>query len=195
MRIKICIITPDGVFQNEEAEEIVLPTRTGQIGVLSGHAPLITALNIGKITFRKRQTWKNVALIGGFALVKEETVTILVTNAFNASMVDKKEAEKNFIEAKERLNKSKGEKEKIEANFQVKRARAIFSIAEKEILKNILKKKCRNTLVHVFELFVDLVKFLLTLQKMGNETLVLVNMVPLEKSELNFLIVLKKKKK
>merc|ERR1739845_153734 len=113
------------------AEEIVLPTRTGQIGVLSGHAPLI----IGKITFRKRQTWNNVALIGGFALVKEETVTILVTNAFNTSMVDKKEAEKNFIEAKERLNKSKGEKEKIEANFQVKRARAIFSIAEKEILK------------------------------------------------------------
>jgi len=146
MRIKICIITPDGVFQNEEAEEIVLPTRTGQIGVLSGHAPLITALNIGKITFRKRQTWKNVALIGGFALVKEETVTILVTNAFNASMVDKKEAEKNFIEAKERLNKSKGEKEKIEANFQVKRARAIFSIAEKEILKNILKKK--NVEIH-----------------------------------------------
>merc|ERR1712066_709578 len=53
----------------------------------------------------------------------------------------KKEAKKKFIEAKERLNKSKGEKEKIEANFQVKRARAIFSIAEKEILKNILKKK------------------------------------------------------
>merc|ERR1712066_1026487 len=98
-------------------------------------APLITTLNIGKIIFRKRQIWKNIALIGGFALVKEEIVIILVTNAFNTSMVDKKETEKNFIEAKERLNKSKEKKEKIEANFQVKRARAIFSIAEKEILK------------------------------------------------------------
>ena len=49
-------------------------------------------------------------------MVKEEIVIILVTNAFNTSMVDKKETEKNFIEAKERLNKFKEKKEKIKTN-------------------------------------------------------------------------------
>jgi F-type H+-transporting ATPase subunit epsilon len=43
MTLQVCIMTPDQIFWNDQAEEIILPTNTGQMGVLSNHAPLITA--------------------------------------------------------------------------------------------------------------------------------------------------------
>ena len=47
MNLQVCIMTPDNIFWDEEADEIILPTNTGQMGVLTKHAPLITALDIG----------------------------------------------------------------------------------------------------------------------------------------------------
>lgn len=47
MNLQVCIMTPDKIFWDEEVEEIILPTNTGQMGVLTKHAPLITALDIG----------------------------------------------------------------------------------------------------------------------------------------------------
>jgi F-type H+-transporting ATPase subunit epsilon len=76
MRLQVCILTPDCIFQKEEADELILPTSTGQIGVLNNHAPLITALDIGLIIFRQGSNWKPLALIGGFALVQNDQVTI-----------------------------------------------------------------------------------------------------------------------
>merc|ERR1711881_667487 len=61
MKLQVCLLTPDCIFQEKEADELILPTSTGQIGVLVGHAPLITAIDIGLIVFRKDSTWKAVA--------------------------------------------------------------------------------------------------------------------------------------
>ena len=47
MTLQVCIMTPDRIFWNDQAEEIILPTNTGQMGVLSNNAPLINALDIG----------------------------------------------------------------------------------------------------------------------------------------------------
>ena len=71
MTLKVCIMTPDQIFWNKEAEEIILPTNTGQMGVLTNHAPLITALDIGVMSIRTKTEWLPVALMGGFALVKQ----------------------------------------------------------------------------------------------------------------------------
>ena len=78
MSLQVCIMTPARVFWNEQAEELILPTNTGQMGILSNHAPLITALDIGAMMIRTKQDWRAVALMGGFALVKNNQVTILV---------------------------------------------------------------------------------------------------------------------
>jgi F-type H+-transporting ATPase subunit epsilon len=96
MRLQVSILTPDRVFKKERIEELILPTSTGQIGILAGHAPLITALDIGPILFRQQTNWVALALIGGFALVQENKVTILVNELVIASSVEKREAEKNF---------------------------------------------------------------------------------------------------
>lgn len=130
MSLQVCIMTPDRVFWNEEAEELILPTNTGQMGVLTNHAPLITALDIGAMMIRTKKDWSAVALMGGFALVKENQITILVNEAEASSTIDPREAEKTFEEAKNRLEAAKGEKDKVEATFAFKRARARYQIVQ-----------------------------------------------------------------
>ncbi len=130
MTLQVSILTPDRIFWNEAAEEIILPTSTGQRGVLSGHAPLITALDIGARRVRTAAGWNAVALRGGFALVQNNVVTILVNEAVAASTVNAQEAERALEEATARLNQAAGEKEKVEATFAYKRARARFQILQ-----------------------------------------------------------------
>merc|ERR1712187_257250 len=59
-------------------EEIILQTSTGQIGILRNHAQLITTLDIGPRIFRRQNKWEAIALMGGFAIVQENKVIILV---------------------------------------------------------------------------------------------------------------------
>jgi ATP synthase F1 epsilon subunit len=129
MRLQVCILTPDRIFKNDEADELILPTSTGLIGVLGNHAPLITALDIGPILIRQQsKNWENVALIGGFALVQKNQVTILVNEAVDASSVNEKEAEQSLEAATDRLANVTDTKEKVEATFSFKRARARYQI-------------------------------------------------------------------
>jgi len=130
MALQVCIMTPDQIFWNDQAEEIILPTNTGQMGVLANHAPLITALDIGVTLIRSKSEWIPVALMGGFALVKQNQVTILVNEAESAKTINPEQAEAAFQEAKTRLEQAQGEKDKVEATFAFKRARARYQIVQ-----------------------------------------------------------------
>jgi len=126
----MCILTPDRIFRSEEVEEIILPTSTGQIGVMTGHAPLITALDIGPIMFSKRSNWTAFALMGGFALVQDNQVDILVNEAVASSSLEKTTAEKSLSDAIDLLSQTTGEKAKVQATFAFKRARARYQIVQ-----------------------------------------------------------------
>nr|YP_009106347.1 CF1 epsilon subunit of ATP synthase [Fusochloris perforata]AIT95152.1 CF1 epsilon subunit of ATP synthase [Fusochloris perforata] len=130
MSLQVCIMTPDCIFWNEQAEEIILPTNTGQMGVLANHAPLITALDIGVMLIRTKTEWISLALMGGFALVKQNQVTVLVNEAESAQNINADEAENNFEAAKNKLEQAEGQKQKVEANFAFKRARTRFQVAK-----------------------------------------------------------------
>jgi len=123
-------MTPDQIFWNDQAEEIILPTNTGQMGVLTNHAPLITALDIGVTLIRSKNEWIPVALMGGFALVKQNQVTILVNEAESAKTIDPEQAETAFQEAKSRLEQAQGEKQRVEATFLFKRARTRYQVVK-----------------------------------------------------------------
>jgi ATP synthase F1 epsilon subunit len=130
MRLQVCILTPDCIFQKEEIDELILPTSTGQIGVLRDHASLITALDIGLMISRYQSGWKTLALMGGFALVQKNQVTILVNEAVAASSIDEREAKATLDESYNRLNQVVEEKRKVEAVFAYKRARVRYQIAQ-----------------------------------------------------------------
>mmetsp|Transcript_10194 Transcript_10194/g.19247 ORF Transcript_10194/g.19247 Transcript_10194/m.19247 type:complete len:134 (-) Transcript_10194:2685-3086(-) len=128
MSLQVCIMAPDRIFWNEEATELILPTNTGQMGVLKNHTPLITGLDVGVMLVRTGTEWISMALMGGFALVKDNKVTILVNEAVLGSSINPEEAEVEYQSAKKILEKADGRKEKIEANLAFKRARARFQV-------------------------------------------------------------------
>ena len=130
MTLQVRIMTPDRIFWNSQAEEIILPTNTGQMGVLKDHAPLMTALDIGVMLIREKKEWTSVALLGGFALVKQNQVTVLVNQAESAKTVDPEQAESAYKKAQERWMQASDQKQKVEANFALKRARARYQLVK-----------------------------------------------------------------
>jgi F-type H+-transporting ATPase subunit epsilon len=100
MRLQVRVLTPDGIFIDTNAEELLLQTITGQIGVLPGHAPLLTALDIGPIIIQSNKTRTAVALIAGSAFVADNTVSILVNEAISSASINKRDAEKALEQAK-----------------------------------------------------------------------------------------------
>ena len=131
MSLQVCIMTPDRIFWDDKAEEIILPTNTGQMGVLENHTALITALDIGVMLIRTKKNWISLALMGGFALVKKNQITVLVNEAESSETIETNQAENAFNEAKTQLDQAEGQKQKVEANFVFKRARARYQVVKK----------------------------------------------------------------
>jgi F-type H+-transporting ATPase subunit epsilon len=133
MTLTVRVISPDKTVWDAEADEVVLPSTTGQLGILSGHAPLLTALDIGVMRVRanKNANWQAIALLGGFAEVDADEVTVLVNAAERGDKIQIDEARTAFTEAQTRLNQVKPEdrQAQIQATKAFKRARARFQAA------------------------------------------------------------------
>ncbi|HEY9613309.1 ATP synthase F1 subunit epsilon [Allocoleopsis sp.] len=132
MTLTVRVIAPDKTVWDSEAQEVILPSTTGQLGILSGHAPLLTALDIGVMRVRPGKDWLPIALMGGFAEVENNEVTILVNGAERGDVIDKAAALEAYTKAQERLNQvqaSENRQEKIQANQAFKRARARYQAA------------------------------------------------------------------
>lgn len=130
MSLDISILTPERPFWNGQAEEIILPTETGEMGVLKNHAPIITGLDVGAMLIRTKEQWNSFAIMGGFAVVKRNKVTILANEAEASQTIDSEEAKNAFETAKANLEKAEGVKQKVEANFAFKRAKARFQVVK-----------------------------------------------------------------
>lgn len=134
MSLEISIIVPDRVFWKSDAKEIILPTLNGQMGVLKDHIPILTGLDTGLMLVRNAETlnWIIIAVMGGFALVNNNKVTILVNEAELGSDINFEEAELSFSEARKFLDESQNlePKKKMEATLQFKRSRTRYQVAE-----------------------------------------------------------------
>ena len=93
MALHISIIAPDRTVWDSNAEEVILPSSTGQLGILRGHAPLLTALDIGVMRVRTDKEWTPIVLMGGFAEVENDELTILVNGAEEGASINKEEAQ------------------------------------------------------------------------------------------------------
>ncbi|MGK7874118.1 MAG: ATP synthase F1 subunit epsilon [Xenococcaceae cyanobacterium] len=132
MALTVRVITPDKIVWDDSAQEIILPSTTGQLGILTGHAPLLTALDMGVMRVRPGKDWKAIALMGGFAEVENDEVKVLVNAAELGETIDKEAAGAEFAQAQESLeeaNKSDDRQKQIQATQSLKRARARFQAA------------------------------------------------------------------
>nr|YP_009667738.1 ATP synthase CF1 epsilon subunit [Schistochila macrodonta]QCW58513.1 ATP synthase CF1 epsilon subunit [Schistochila macrodonta] len=117
-------MAPNRIVWNSEIQEIILSTNSGQIGILPNHAPLLTALDIGIAKIRLKEQWSTMALMGGFAMIENNQMTILVNEAEKAIEIDFQDAQETFRKAKVSLAQAEGKKQIIEANLALKRAKA-----------------------------------------------------------------------
>lgn len=126
MALVVRVVAPDKTVWDAEAEEVVLPSTTGQLGILSGHAPLLTALDIGVLRVRAEKNWVAIALMGGFAEVENNEVTVLVNGAERGDNIDLSAAQDEYTSAKSAADQVSGDDKQavIRANKSLKRARA-----------------------------------------------------------------------
>jgi len=127
MAILLKVLAPNQNVYEGEAEEVILPSTTGQIGVLPGHISLVTAIDIGVLRMRTNSQWKSIALMGGFAEIESDEVIVLVNSAEIGSEINIEDAENALKEAKIAINKfSDNEKssEKLKALSEVSKAEA-----------------------------------------------------------------------
>jgi len=92
MVLNIRVLTPDRIICTTAADEVVLPGLTGQVGVLSGHATLITALDTGLLRIKLENKWTPIILCGGLAEIDENRVTVLVNDVEEIVAVELSEA-------------------------------------------------------------------------------------------------------
>src|SRR6476659_2651160 len=97
------IVTPEKKVVDTAAEEIQIPGKNGYLGVLPGHAPLITELSVGEITYRENATEQRLAVAWGFAEVLPNKVTVLAETAERPSEIDVERARKAKERAEQRL--------------------------------------------------------------------------------------------
>lgn len=136
MALTVKVITPDKTVWDDSVDEIILPSTTGQLGILSGHAPLLTALEIGVMRVRPGKEWKSIALMGGFAEVENDEIKILVNGAELGDNIDRDTARSEYEQARSRLQKvenSEDRQERIQAESSMRKARARFQAAGGEV--------------------------------------------------------------
>jgi len=129
MSLTVKVITPDKIVWDEQVQEVILPSNTGQLGVLPGHAPLLTVLDIGVMRVRGAKDWFSIAVMGGFAEIEKNEVKVLVNSAQLGSTLDKEEARKDYTAAQTALDeatKSGSRQRQIQAEKAYKKARAKF---------------------------------------------------------------------
>jgi len=101
------VVTPDRLVLSTEADVVVCPGVEGQFGVLVGHIPFLSALDIGEMYYRKGGQTEYLAVSGGFAEVTGAKVTIVAESAEKGREIDLDRARRAQERAEKRLAAAK----------------------------------------------------------------------------------------
>lgn len=102
--LRLELVSPAGLVYEGDAEMVVLPASTGELGILPRHAPLVAQLSIGRLRLLKPGgDWLDFAVAEGFAKVQFDKVIVLADAAEEASMIDVERVQKSIERANERL--------------------------------------------------------------------------------------------
>ena len=127
MSLTLRVLAPDQSVFDGTADEVILPSTTGLLGILPGHISMVTAIDIGVMRVLTNGTWNSIALMGGFAEVEADDVTVLVNGAELGNSIDTTSAESELDKATTeftQLEDSETSPEKIKAKERLNRARA-----------------------------------------------------------------------
>ena len=135
MSLTLRVLAPDQSVFDDTADEIILPSTTGLLGVLPGHISMVTAIDFGVLRVLKNGTWDSIALTGGFAEVESNEVTVLVNKAEMGKNIDSAKAEAELEQAKNKLSQIQDKNtspEKIKAKEALNKATAWFNASKSD---------------------------------------------------------------
>jgi F-type H+-transporting ATPase subunit epsilon len=131
--IQLIVVTPERQLLHETVVEVTVPGLDGELGILPGHAPLITELGIGELTYRTTSGGQPVplAILAGFAEVLADRVTVLAETAERATEIDLSRAEAALERAQKRLTSSDTNLDWDRASIALQRALIRIQVARK----------------------------------------------------------------
>jgi F-type H+-transporting ATPase subunit epsilon len=123
------IVTPDRPLVRDEVDEVELPGAEGYLGVLPGHTPLLTLLQVGQLWYRKGRETFYFAVAFGFAEVLPDRVTVLAQVAERAEDIDLPRAQAALQRADARLAKPEPELDYARARLAQQKAQTRVEVA------------------------------------------------------------------
>jgi F-type H+-transporting ATPase subunit epsilon len=126
------IVTPSRLLVKDAAEEAQIPGLSGYLGILPGHAPLITELAVGVITYKASGATHTLSVAWGFMEVLPDKVTILAETAERPQEIDVERAEKAKDRAEQRLKSSDPQVDYPRAEDALQRAETRLNVAKEK---------------------------------------------------------------
>jgi F-type H+-transporting ATPase subunit epsilon len=129
--IKVSVVTPDGPVYEADVEMVSTKAKSGELGILPGHIPLVAPLEIGAVRLKKGGKTEYVAVSGGFLEVRPDKVTVLAQAAERAENIDVARAKAAKERAEQRLRAKQENIDFKRAELALRRAVNRLEIAEK----------------------------------------------------------------
>src|SRR5262249_46182939 len=123
------IVTPEKLVVNEAVEEAQIPGLNGYLGILPGHAPLITELAVGIISYRSRGVTRTLSVAWGFAEVLPDKVTMLAETGVRREGIYEAGAQKGKGRAEQLLKSSDPQLDYQRAQDALQRAETRLKVA------------------------------------------------------------------
>ena len=130
-KILLEIVTPEKKVLSETVDIVVAPGELGEFGVLPGHVPFLCKLKVGELRYRVGAVSRHIAIMGGYAEVANNQVTILATAAEEATEIDVVRARAARERAERRIAEAKDKLEFARAQAALHRAMACLRVAER----------------------------------------------------------------
>ncbi|APG25308.1 MULTISPECIES: F0F1 ATP synthase subunit epsilon [Syntrophotalea] len=102
-KLQLEVVTPAGQVLSEKVDEITAPGSLGQFGVLPGHTPMLTTLQVGEFSYRKGREVTYLAVNWGYVEVADDRVLVLVETAERQDHIDLARARTALGRAEARL--------------------------------------------------------------------------------------------
>jgi F-type H+-transporting ATPase subunit epsilon len=107
MALTLEIVTPEARVYADTIDTVVIPTTTGEIGILSGHIPLLTQIEHGELRVTKNGVTTLLAVSGGFAQVEGDRVSVLAEHAITEENIVEHAVEAALKRAEDELKAAK----------------------------------------------------------------------------------------
>jgi F-type H+-transporting ATPase subunit epsilon len=104
--IELQIVTPERHVLQDTVQSVEIPGKEGYLGILPGHAPLITQLGIGILSYRKDSQTRFLSVIEGYAEVLPHRVIVLAEAAERAEEIDVERSRRARERAQSELSKA-----------------------------------------------------------------------------------------